>query len=398
MKNAPLIARKEIRDTLRDRRTLIVMLLIPLVVFPLLINIVAKMTISQKREAREKALAVALVRQENARDFIDVIGNPQDISFAEWNESGDIETRLREGDVDFVLVFDAEFDRRIAASKPARIDLHYISSEEAEITRPRVLGLLDRYRKDRVSRRFAALDIDPDITEVLDVRERDHASIKEKIGEAIGGFIPYIVVIFCFIGAMYPAIDLAAGEKERGTIETLLASPATRLEIVIGKFTVVFLAAIGTGLISLVGIYLSIQGTREIPPELMKALIQVISVESMLLFLSLLIPLSIFFAAVLLSISIFAHSFKEAQSIMTPMNFLILIPVLIGLFPGIKLNTLTAMVPILNVSLATRQIVSGTIPPLLLLEVWISLFLLAALSLVFCARWFQREGVIFRGS
>ena len=96
-------------------------------------------------------------------------------------------------------------------------------------------------------------------------------------------------------------------------------------------------------------------------------------------------------------ISVFARSFKEAQSIITPMNIMVIIPVMIGLFPGVKLNTTTALIPVLNVSLATREIVSGTIQTGLLMEVYLSLSLLAAASLYFCSWWFKREDIIFRG-
>ena len=131
---------------------------------------------------------------------------------------------------------------------------------------------------------------------------------------------------------------------------------------------------------------------------MLDSLLHSIDIKSTALVFSLLIPLCIFFAAILLSISIFAHSFKEAQSIMTPLNILVIFPVFIGLFPGIELDRLTALIPILNVSLATKEIISETIQPGLLLEVHLSLFILAALGLFFCTKNFQRETTIFRGN
>ena len=222
--------------------------------------------------------------------------------------------------------------------------------------------------------------------------------MKEKFGEKIGGFLPYIFVIFCFIGAMYPAIDLGAGEKERGTLETLLVSPAKRLQIVYGKFGVIFLAGILTAAISIFSLFLALKTSQEIPEEILTVLLRIVDYKSILLVFTLLIPLCVFFAALLLSISIFAHSFKEAQSIMTPFNFLVIFPVFIGLFPGVKLDAVTALIPVLNVSLATKEIISGTIKAGLLAEVYMSLLILAGLSLYFCAKWFQREDIIFRNT
>jgi len=112
----------------------------------------------------------------------------------------------------------------------------------------------------------------------------------------------------------------------------------------------------------------------------------------------LLLPLVIFFASLLMAISIFARSFKEAQSQMSPLTIVILLPVFIGILPGIELNAMTALIPVLNLSLATKDIVSGTISPWLLAEVYASLILISVLSVAFCVRWFNREDVIFRGS
>ncbi|MBU4267906.1 MAG: ABC transporter permease, partial [Acidobacteria bacterium] len=104
-----------------------------------------------------------------------------------------------------------------------------------------------------------------------------------------------------------------------------------------------------------------------------------------------------FFAAILLSVSVFAKSYKEASSIIAPLNMIIIIPVLIGIFPGIKLNAATALIPILNISLATKEIIAGTISSWLMAEVFLVLFALAAVGLIFCTRWFNREAIIFRG-
>jgi sodium transport system permease protein len=210
--------------------------------------------------------------------------------------------------------------------------------------------------------------------------------------------VPYFFVIFCFLGAMYPAIDLAAGEKERGTMETLLTAPVSRFQILVGKFTVVVLAGILSAAVSMLGVYVAIQQVKEIPPELMQVILGLLDAQTILLVLSLLLPLAIFFAAALLSLSIFAKSYKEAQSMISPLSIVIILPVLAGVMPGVELDTVTALIPVLNVSLATREIIAGTIKPVLLVEVYATLIALASLSLWGCAKWFEREETIFRGT
>ena len=119
--------------------------------------------------------------------------------------------------------------------------------------------------------------------------------------------------------------------------------------------------------------------------------------KTIALILSLIVPVSIFFSAVLLSISFYAKSFKEAQSLVAPINILILFPALIGLIPGVELTWKTALIPIVNISLVTKEIIAETVSIVLLLEVYGSMIILAVIGLLFTRWWFNREEVIFRG-
>jgi len=396
MKKTAIIFRKELKDTLRDHRTLVVMILIPLLLFPVLISISTHIMMRQHKEAEVKELKLALVLNGNAAGFLDVLKNHDKVSVISDIPEDRFSTAIREEKIDFGLAFAADFDRVVASRAPGTIRFYLKSSQETDLTSRRIRSILDEYKEQLLSTRLKEMNLDRRVFEVVTVDKHDIVTVKERIGEAIGGFLPYIFVIFCFIGAMYPAIDLAAGEKERGTIETLLATPATRLEIVLGKFSLVFLTGLISAAMSILGLYIALQYTTGIPEDLLSSLVKIIDIRSILLVFSLLIPLCTFFAAILLSISIFAHTFKEAQNIMTPMNILVIVPVFIGLFPGFKLNSVTALIPVLNVSLATREIIAGSIQPLLLLEVFLSLTIFAVISLVFCAHWFQKESVIFR--
>jgi sodium transport system permease protein len=114
--------------------------------------------------------------------------------------------------------------------------------------------------------------------------------------------------------------------------------------------------------------------------------------------LSLLLPLTVLFAGILLSLSVVAKSFKEAQSILSPAMIVVIVPAFIGLMPGITLDPITALIPVLNVSLATKAIIADTITPLLLGEVYISSTIVAAASLFVCAKVFDRESNLFRGT
>jgi sodium transport system permease protein len=296
------------------------------------------------------------------------------------------------------IEFAEDFDKTVTALNAGTVTLYYKTAEKKDIEKGRVTALLNKYEGILRLARFNALHIDESVTKTVHLREVNLASEKEKLAEIIGGFLPYLFIIFCFMGCMYPAIDRAAGEKERGTLETLFTSPASRLEILVGKFGVVVLAGLLTAVIALIGLYIGVAQIREIPSALLNTVLGILEIRSILMLVSLLIPLTMFFAAVLISLSIFAKSFKEAQSIISPMMIVIIVPAFLGLMPGITLNTITALVPILNVSLTTKAIIADTLTPILLVEVYLSLIVLASVSLFLCAWIFGREETIFRGS
>lgn len=406
MKKVLTIFLKELKDTLRDRRSIMLMFVFPILMIFVIMNLTMTLSRSQVRKAEEKELTVALFKKGNVDAFRSFLEKQKSIEIKAGLEADrdKISDMIQNKELDFAVVFDDNFDRDVEERKSGTVALYYKSSGENDIAKRRIRTALKEYKEDLLNRRIAAmneqytdLNMERSFVDPLKVNEKDLASMKEKLGEKVGGFLPYIFVIFCFLGAMYPAIDLAAGEKERATIETLLTSPASRMQIVMGKFLTVTLAGLISAAIAIAALYLSLRQSKEIPQQVLDTLMRIIEFKSIGLLFSLLIPLCVFFAAILLSFSVYARSFKEAQSIITPLNFMVIIPVMIGLFPGIKLNTVTALVPILNVSLATKEIIAGTIQTGLLIEVYLILFALAGASLYFCARWFNREDVIFRG-
>lgn len=392
------IFKKELTDTLRDRRTIIAMIIIPLSLFPVIFGIWTTIQKSMVKKAKEKTLQVAVISNDSeTQKLIEIIIQKENFKLIENVPEDSVRSFVQNDSLDGVFVFSKTFDKRVENLRAGRIKFYFKSSEGDNIEKDRMKDLVDKFEDSLLSARFEKLDLDKAISTAVKLVEVDITSKKERIGKAIGAILPYIFVIFCFMGSMYPAIDLAAGEKERGTIETLLTAPVSRFVILLGKFGVVVLTGISSALVSLVGLYLVVLQFGEIPPEIIDVISGIFEIKSIILLLSLLLPLTMFFAGVLLSLSMFAKSFKEAQSIITPFNFVIILPVLIGLIPGVTLDPKTALIPILNVSLATKEIVAGTIDFWLLIEVYASLAVLAGLSLFLSSRIFLRETVIFRG-
>lgn len=397
MKRALIIFKKEFIDTLRDKRTIIMMIVLPLLVFPLIMGLVTKIAVSQNKKAKTKTLQVGLITNGSAERFRVLIKERKDMVVDESIKADEIKDLITGKKKDFILVFAEDFDINTSEKKSGTVHIHYKSSDENDIAIRRIRAVLNKFKDELLDTRLKEMELSKEFVNPLDIQRVDIVTIKEQLGRAVGGFLPYIFIIFCFLGAMYPAIDLAAGEKERSTIETLLTSPATRMQIVLGKFLVITLAGLISAGISILGLFIAVKQAVRIPADVLEGLLKIIEPSTIALLLSLLVPLTVFFAAVLLSISIYARTFKEAQSIMTPMNFVVIVPAAIGMLPGIKLTAITAIIPVFNVSIATRAIISGTITTPMLMLVYLSLFILAAVSLIFCAKWFNKEEVVFRG-
>jgi sodium transport system permease protein len=215
------------------------------------------------------------------------------------------------------------------------------------------------------------------------------------IGKMAGGFLPYIFIAFGFIGCMYPAIDLFTGEKERGTIETLLTTPVARWKILMGKMLVVVSSGMLAASCSLIGLFISIEyldlGAEK---EIMEVIHGMLNLPFILSLLALLFPMVIFFAGVMIPIAIYAKSFKEAQSIITPLNIVMVLPAMIGFFPGIELNLNTAFIPVINVVLATNELIAGTLSFGYFLSVFSVMLLIAGLAVLLSYRQFGKESNI----
>jgi len=398
MKTAFIIFKKELLDTLRDRRTLISMIVIPLLIFPLLIGISSRFIISHVQTAQEKNLRIGLQTSGNAEEFKSMLLQANKVQVME-NLTAESGRSLIESDsLEAFIAFARDFDEQVEKLHSGNVTLYYKSTEKNDIEKQRVLEILKEYEMKLRINRFKKLNIDESTINPMKINEWNLASMKERIAEVVGGLLPYLIIIFCFMGTMYPAIDLAAGEKERGTLETILTSPANRMQILLGKFCVVVLIGIAAAIVSMIGVYVGIIQMKEIPSELLKTILGILQFRSIILLLSMLLPLTVFFAAVLLSLSFYAKSFKEAQSIISPMMIIIIVPAFIGLMPGMTLNTITALIPVLNVSLATKAIIAESASTLLLAEVYLSSIFIAGISLYICTKIFDRESTIFRGT
>ncbi len=390
------IAKKEVIDISRDRRTIIMMVVVPLFLIPVLLGTVLKITKSMAEKASEKQLKVQIYGQEYAPDLYQAFADMDKVIILDQIPTDSIQSYIQQEFLDVAIHVDSNYKVNIAKNGQAKIRIQFKGTDSFGITKDRINGVLKKFENQIVSERMDRLNLKPEVVRAYNINYEDVASRQEKFGKIAGGWFPYVFIIFGFMGAMYPALDLGAGEKERGTLETILSSPASRLDIVLGKFLVVLLAAFLTAFLALGGMAVGIQRIPDIPPEVLIVINEVLNPKTIGLIMTLVLPVAAFFSAMLLGLSIYARSFKEAQSIVAPLNIVIIFPAVIGTLPGMELNAITSLIPVLNVSLASKDIIAGVINPLYMAEVYMSLFGFAGLAIFWCVKMFNWEKTIFR--
>ncbi len=381
---------------LRDRRTIFMMVVMPLMVIPLLMTTAIKLTQSQVEKAKDKELRVAVIGETAAPELFERLSKEENFFLVTMTNADSARAMTAEETLDGVVIIPQHFSEFVEGDKQATIRLIFKSSESLNAARRRIEAIIVQYDREIVNERIGRLQLDETIFDAIAIEREDVASTEERFAEVAGGYLPYIFIIFGFMGSIYPALDLGVGEKERGTLETILSSPASRFDIVMGKFIVIVLFSISTALLALFGVLFMVYLLPKTEMDVAGVVMDMMGPRSIFLIMSMVLPVAAFFAAVSLAISVFAKSFKEAQSMIAPLNIIIILPAMVGMLPGFKLGFVTAAIPILNLSLATKAILGGKANPILIAEVYLSLFLLAGVAIYGCVKWFNREETLFR--
>ena len=390
------IFKKELIDVLRDRRTLMFMVVIPILITPLLIIGSIKFQEYQNKKSEEKILKIAYINESEDSLAKELLSDQKGVKIIEGVPIDSIESYIKSDSLQGGLYLGKGFLKKIKTNSSGDVKIYYKSSDLMSKSKKRIQAALDIYKEKIIAERLKQLNVDGQILEPITITNIDMATAKETLGKAVGGFIPYVLVMFIFLGAMYPAIDLGAGEKERGSLETLLSSPATKFEITMGKLLVVSLTGIVSGLVSVLGISSSLFFIDKIPVQIQETILELINPFMIFSIIILMIPIAIFFASMLLSISFYARSFKEAQSLMGPLNMVIIVPLFLSLGPGMEMDHATALMPLINVGLLTKEILAGSVELIYFIETLFSLLFCAAIGIWFSVFWFKKENTIFR--
>ena len=256
--------------------------------------------------------------------------------------------------------------------------------------------------RDRsIREHLAARQLPESLVHPFDIQQQNVAPAEKVGGAVLGGLVPYFVILLCLTGAMYPAMDLTAGEKERGTIETILCSPVSRTHLVLGKFLMVLTASVATAVLSIISMVASFAAGKSMMLGVAQgaadsALQITMTGKAAISIFIIILPLAVLFSAALLAISLFAKSFKEAQSYLSPLMIIVVLPAVAALLPGVELNTVLALVPVLNTSLVSKEIITGTYHWNYIALIFASSCVYATAAIAIAVKMFQREDVLFR--
>lgn len=306
---------------------------------------------------------------------------------------------LEERQVDVLLVVPADFLQRLHGGGRPTVAVYTRTDERSRMAERRVQAVLTRWkerlRELRLLRRGLPADFDNPVAIRMPQHEEEEGSRRtaEEMAQAVARFFPFMLIMWSMAGALYPAIDVCAGEKERGTLETLLLSPASRAEIVTGKFLGVWVFSSLTALWNLAwmggGTYLA-HAWLPFPVLRLSGLAWCVVVTLLL---------SGLFSAVSLALGAYARSTKEGQYYLLPL-FLVTLPLtFLPLLPGVELNFIYSLVPVTGATLLLQRLMVGGsqgTPWLYFAPVLLSLAVSVALALRWAVAQFEREEVLFR--
>jgi sodium transport system permease protein len=394
---------KELKDSLRDRRTLISMIVIPTLIMPLLMFGAGFVMTKVVKQAKDEATTLVVIGGADSPGVVAALKAEPKIKLVE--AVGDYKTMISEKRVRVAVEIPPGFEASLKGGAPQTVTLyHYEGEMKSGMGASEVEKFFRTLREKTVEQRLTERGLASDLIKPFEVRRQNVAPPEKVGGNIIGGLVPYIIIILSFTGAMYPAIDLTAGEKERGTMETLLCSPVNRVNIVLGKFLMVMTASVATIAFTLLSSSITIIAGGSIlmgnPAKMGTAggggFVPVIDPAGILGVFAMIAPVAMLFAALLLTIALFAKSYKEAQSYVSPLIAVVIMPAMMGMLPGIELTAKTAVIPILNLSLVCKEMLSGVWHWNYIGLIFGSTALYAAGAVALCVRMFNREDVIFR--
>lgn len=386
-----IVLKKELLDMFRDRKTILMSILIPMLLLPILSFVIGKATSASHKNV-ENNLKIAVVDKgsSNLGVFFKSQKNVKII------ESNNIKQDVKDGKILVGITIPENFDENISKDMNEKITLTYDNSSSDSMEAFDILNsYIDKYSKNIVSKRLEKRNIDSKILTPINVTQDTIEKKESGIGKLmLNIMVPLLLILGSVGNTVAPSLDLGVGEKERGTLEPLLTTKASRMSLLWGKFLAITIMGIIVSLANLAGLFISMnqtngmfQGANDIN----------IGLETIILIMILPILLTMVFGALGLSISIYAKSSKEAQTYLSPFTIIAVILVYATMMKdGKSIETYFFSIPIANASCLTKEFLVGihNTAHIAITFGWMIVYIVAAIS--FARYMFNKESVIFR--
>jgi sodium transport system permease protein len=384
------VFRKELIDHVRDRRSLLSGLLVP-IMGPLLFLGMFNLIASWVRA--DQPLLIPVIGAQNAPNLIAFLQRGGAII---ETAPADFEAQVRDGKLDLALSIPDDFGKEFEAGRGAPLELAFDSSNN-KTRQPvaRARHLLERYTQRMGALRMIARGVSPSLIAPLELTEQDLTTSEKTAANALS-MIPLFLLMAAFVGGLHLAIDSTAGERERGSLEPLLVNPVSRFAVVSGKWlAVVATTALAIG-VALAGFSLAV---KRVPLQDLGVRFQ-LGPREMAGLLAAVLPLALFASAMQITLALFARTFKEAQTYLSMLMLIPLIPAVFLSLSPIKTHFWMMTVPVLSQTVLMGDVLRGEGRPLYwFIVAGVGALLAAALFLLWATRLLQSEKIIFgRGS
>lgn len=387
------IFKKEIIDIIRDKKTLFMGIVLPLILYPLLMIIMTQIMTISMNSIENDDINIAFEKYPS-KELITLIKNYDSDGVINIVKSKNYKKDLEKGNIDAYV--DIKEKNKIENYKI------YINSskENSSTVNSKLENIFNTYKEKKIKDKIEQLQLNVEETlEPVVYSTIDLAKTEEVAGLLLGQILPLILIMGVLLGAIYPAIDSMAGEKERGTLETLFTLPISNLELVMGKYMAVSLCAIVTAILNVVSILMTliyILSTGNISGQLLSNNFNISALSGPLFITLICICLfAMVVSAVSMCVCSLAKSFKDAQNYITPVMFLVLIPSYASMIPNLNLDRTTSIIPVVNISLLIKSVLSNNANLSLITLVFISNFAFVILSVILLSKLFNSEEILF---
>ncbi len=407
MSNITTIWKKELKDTIRDRRTILTMIILPMLLMPILMIGMGKFIEYQISSSEEKIIKIAIVNEDKAPQFVELINDNEKIEIIDIDN--DIREAVRNDEIQAGIIIPDSITELVDSQQAIELTvLRNSINLDSGFAFSRISLIANDYNNQLIFSRFDEQEIDPSILSGLMVREEDVATDKETGGFGLGFLLPLFIIIWSIVGGQYTAVDISAGEKERKTLESLLLTPASRFQIVIGKFFAVSTAALTSVIVAIGSMYAAIkvfgpglfgQGVNGAPEgtAIANELNFSIDPTAIIIIFCTSILLVLLFSALQLSVSIFAKSYKEAQGYVGPLYVIVILPtVLVNIIPSVKPALWFFALPVVNAIMLFKEALIGVYDITHIMVTLVTLIIYSAIAIYISTVIYSKESVLFR--